>query len=87
VVKKKFQRTPPSVPSRKQNIQKKRFQINPQGYLPKKKCQKKVPKKVGHVYPKKTKTSFKYFFTPLFSSLIPSFWTLQKSKNRGWDRV
>jgi hypothetical protein len=26
----------PSVPSRKQNIQKKRFQINPQGCLPKK---------------------------------------------------
>jgi hypothetical protein len=72
--KKKPQTITPSVPSRKQNSKKKRFQINPQRCLPKKKCKKK--------------TSFKYFFTPLFSSLIPIFiGTLQKSKNRGWDRV
>jgi hypothetical protein len=33
--------------------------------------------------PSKRKTSFKCFFNPLFSSLIPSLGTLQKSRNRG----
>jgi hypothetical protein len=48
---KKPQTITPSVPSRKQNSKKKGFQINPQRCLPKKNCQKQVPKKVDQVYP------------------------------------